>query len=161
MSLAIDTAQRRARSRSEDVSASVERILHAVRTHLQQVVGGMTVAADGALPTVVADEHVDGRRVSVSCQCTASDVSEVRLSPREFEVARLVARGLPNKAIGAVLDISPWTVATHLRRIYVKLEVGTRAQLAVRLAGGTLVTSRTRSPSEASRDRSPSVRPTP
>jgi DNA-binding CsgD family transcriptional regulator len=56
------------------------------------------------------------------------------LSPRELEIARLVANGLPNKAIGAVLDISAWTVATHLRRIFAKLDVMSRAAMVGRLA---------------------------
>lgn len=51
------------------------------------------------------------------------------LSPRELAIARLVARGLPNKSIGHLLDISPWTVATHLRRIFGKLQVASRAAM--------------------------------
>lgn len=55
------------------------------------------------------------------------------LSPREREIVRLVARGLPNKSIAQVLDISLWTVATHLRRIFAKLNVGTRAEMIARI----------------------------
>jgi DNA-binding CsgD family transcriptional regulator len=51
------------------------------------------------------------------------------LSPREREIARLVADGLVNKTIGSVLDISPWTVATHLRRMFAKLRVSSRAAM--------------------------------
>lgn len=53
----------------------------------------------------------------------------IGLSPREAEVVRLVAKGLPNKAIAAVLDISPWTVASHLRRVYAKLGASCRAEM--------------------------------
>jgi DNA-binding CsgD family transcriptional regulator len=56
-----------------------------------------------------------------------------QLSPREAEIVRLVAKGYPNKAIAAVLEISPWTVATHLRRIYGKLSVNTRAEMVAML----------------------------
>ena len=42
---------------------------------------------------------------------------------------RAIAQGLPNKCIGAVLDISAWTVATHLRRIFAKLGVTSRAAM--------------------------------
>ncbi|WP_407572550.1 LuxR C-terminal-related transcriptional regulator [Deinococcus altitudinis] len=55
------------------------------------------------------------------------------LSPRELAIARLVARGLPNKSIGSLLDISPWTVATHLRRIFGKLQVASRAAMVASL----------------------------
>lgn len=54
------------------------------------------------------------------------------LSPRELEIVHLIARGLPNKKIAAVLDISPFTVATHLRRIFYKLGVNTRAEMIAR-----------------------------
>src|SRR5918997_6349995 len=40
------------------------------------------------------------------------------LSPREQEIVRLVAKGLPNKAIAGILDLSLWTVGTHLRRAF-------------------------------------------
>ena len=57
------------------------------------------------------------------------------LSPREQEIARMVAQGFANKTIASVLDISTWTVASHLRRIYVKLQFSSRAALATCLSG--------------------------
>jgi DNA-binding CsgD family transcriptional regulator len=63
----------------------------------------------------------------------------VSLSPREREIVRLVAKGLPNKVIADVLDISLWTVATHLRRIFAKLGVGTRAEMIARVLGDGLL----------------------
>lgn len=51
------------------------------------------------------------------------------LTPRETEIVRLVVRGLTNKEIALALDISHWTVATHLRRIYDKTRVKRRAAL--------------------------------
>lgn len=58
---------------------------------------------------------------------------EEPLSPREIEVARLVAAGLPNKIIAHELGISNWTVCTHLRRTFSKLGVTTRAAMVARL----------------------------
>jgi len=52
------------------------------------------------------------------------------LSPREQEIARMVALGYPNKTIASILDISSWTVASHLRRIFIKLQVSSRAAMA-------------------------------
>lgn len=51
------------------------------------------------------------------------------LTSRERQVAALVARGFANKAIADQLAISRWTVAAHLRRIYTRLGVSTRAQM--------------------------------
>jgi DNA-binding CsgD family transcriptional regulator len=55
------------------------------------------------------------------------------LSSREKEIVRLVAEGLPNKCIGEILEISSWTVATHLRRIFAKMNVNSRTAMIVRL----------------------------
>lgn len=55
------------------------------------------------------------------------------LSPREHEIARMIAKGHPNKAIAMVLEISCWTVGTHVRRIFAKLGVGSRAAMIAKL----------------------------
>jgi DNA-binding NarL/FixJ family response regulator len=60
------------------------------------------------------------------------------LSPREQEIARMVACGYPNKTIASVLEISSWTVASHLRRIFIKLQVSSRAAMVTRLSGSAL-----------------------
>lgn len=52
------------------------------------------------------------------------------LTPREQEVLRLLAEGLPNRAIAARLVVSEKTVGTHLAHIYTKLGVATRAAAA-------------------------------
>jgi DNA-binding CsgD family transcriptional regulator len=62
---------------------------------------------------------------------TASD----GLSPRELEIARLVARGATNRMIASVLEISTWTVSTHLRRIFAKLGVASGAEMVATLLG--------------------------
>lgn len=51
------------------------------------------------------------------------------LSSRECEIAQLVATGLSNKAIGRRLGISHFTVSTHLRRIFAKLDINNRIEL--------------------------------
>jgi DNA-binding CsgD family transcriptional regulator len=56
------------------------------------------------------------------------------LSPRELEIVRMVAQGHQNKVIAVVLNISSWTVCTHLRRIFAKLGVTSRAAMVARLA---------------------------
>lgn len=51
------------------------------------------------------------------------------LSPRECEIVRLVANDRTNKQISVTLGISVWTVSTHLRRIFAKLDVHSRAAM--------------------------------
>ena len=53
-----------------------------------------------------------------------------RLPPREAEVARLVAQGLPNKLVARELDISEKTVHIHRQHVMEKAEVGSAAELA-------------------------------
>jgi predicted ATPase/DNA-binding NarL/FixJ family response regulator len=54
------------------------------------------------------------------------------LTPREREVASLVAQGLSNRAVAERLVLSEKTAANHLARIFEKLGVESRTQLAVR-----------------------------
>jgi DNA-binding CsgD family transcriptional regulator len=80
---------------------------------------------------IVVDTELDGWRYVLIRTASASN-SPLQLSPREQEIVRMVAEGHPNKVIAAVLNISSWTVGTHLRRIFAKLGVGSRAAMVAR-----------------------------
>jgi len=81
---------------------------------------------------VLLDLEVDGARyLLVRMPIPAG--RRIQLSPREQEIVRMVAKGHPNKVIADVLNISSWTVCTHLRRIFAKLGVGSRAAMVARL----------------------------
>jgi DNA-binding CsgD family transcriptional regulator len=54
------------------------------------------------------------------------------LTARELQIVALVAEGRVNKQIADTLCISEWTVSTHLRRIFAKLGVDTRAAMVSR-----------------------------
>jgi DNA-binding CsgD family transcriptional regulator len=81
---------------------------------------------------VLVDAEVDGSRYLL-LRMPKPKASRVRLSPREQEIVRMVAKGHPNKVIADVLNISSWTVCTHLRRIFAKLGVGSRAAMVAQL----------------------------
>lgn len=70
-------------------------------------------ASAGELLTDQTDHHLDA------------------LSPREQEIARLVAAGANNKHIAAQLDITERTVKAHLSAVFRKLEVSDRLKLAL------------------------------
>jgi ATP/maltotriose-dependent transcriptional regulator MalT len=63
---------------------------------------------------------------------TRVDRSVLALSPREKEVLSLLAQGLSNSDIGKALFISPVTVKVHVRHIFEKLGVHSRAAAALR-----------------------------
>ncbi|MGW2225009.1 helix-turn-helix transcriptional regulator [Streptomyces formicae] len=52
------------------------------------------------------------------------------LTAQEARIARLAARGLTNRQIGARLSLSPRTIGAHLYRIFPKLGITTRAGIA-------------------------------
>jgi DNA-binding CsgD family transcriptional regulator len=59
-----------------------------------------------------------------------SNVKWYSLTPRQQQVARLAARGLSNSEIARQLDVKVNTVDAHLKKIYVILEVHSRAELS-------------------------------
>jgi DNA-binding CsgD family transcriptional regulator len=114
---ATDTAMRPARIPS-DASKALRRLADLLDAGLAQ---HRLDPTSGAL----LDAEVGGLR------CILIPVPSLQhaLSPREAQIARMVSRGLTNRAIASALEISLWTVSTHLRRIFAKLDVNSRAEM--------------------------------
>jgi two-component system, NarL family, nitrate/nitrite response regulator NarL len=81
---------------------------------------------------IILDVDLDGARYLVLRLPLANRRRPV-LSPREQEIVRMVSQGHPNKVIAEVLNISSWTVCTHMRRIFAKVGVTSRAAMVARL----------------------------
>ena len=130
-----------ARTKAEDTDLKGEETDLMVRALIRQVMNTEdSQSAHPEMPGVLMDVTMAGVRcllVRVEPQTqserTTPAHAQVMLSPREEEIARMVAAGYPNKTIAAVLDISSWTVGTHLRRVFAKLGVGSRAAMVARL----------------------------
>ena len=111
---------------SMDVENLLRRLLSKVETKDSEY--GSIVEQEGMV-AVLFEIELDGARYMLTQSVVTAATADAALSPREQEVARLVAKGLSNKAIAKVLEISFWTVSTHLRRIFNKLGVSSRAEM--------------------------------
>ena len=92
-------------------------------------------AAGFVLKTAPLAELLDAiRRVSTGGLAFAvrPGPAGVRLTPREHDVVRLVADGRSNDEIGAELGIGAKTVETHLARLFERVGVASRTELATR-----------------------------
>ena len=72
------------------------------------------------------------RRVGESFRRSSKLKPDVRLTTREEEVLMLLSKGYSNKEIASQLAISVETVGSHLKHIYEKMHVRSRAEAVVR-----------------------------
>jgi DNA-binding CsgD family transcriptional regulator len=77
--------------------------------------------------------------VSALLARTDEDACPGGLAQRELEIARLVAAGLNNAEIATCLGISRNTVKGALKRVFRKLDVDSRAEMAARLAAAGML----------------------
>jgi putative nucleotidyltransferase with HDIG domain len=93
------------------------------------------LAPEGAVDALrreVSAGRLDGAAVAAVLRAAGHRVRRRRewpagLSSREVEVLRLLARGLSNRAVAHQLVLSEATVAAHIRHVYDKIGVTTRA----------------------------------
>ncbi len=84
---------------------------------------------------------INWRNVASSSQCAmmctvtpiGGTVHSMRLTPRERDVAALVARGMTDRQISDQLEISFWTVRTHVGGLLRKLGARNRVEVAYRM----------------------------
>jgi len=79
--------------------------------------------------------HIARRLVATFQQRASADAASAQLSPREEQILRMLATGNRSKEIGHLLNISVGTVNTHIRHIYEKLHVRSRAEAVARYVG--------------------------
>lgn len=91
--------------------------------NIRSVYGGEVLLAPPVAAKVV-------RQLSrLQHETTRREESLHALTPREREVFFLASRGLKNSEIAAELYLSEKTIKTHLRNIYNKLDLGSKADL--------------------------------
>jgi DNA-binding NarL/FixJ family response regulator len=79
------------------------------------------------------DPNVAGKVINqvASNQTQPSSVLKEKLTERELDVVRLLAKGMPNNEIASQLHLSEGTVRNHVSAILEKLNVSDRTQAAV------------------------------
>ena len=97
------------------------------------------VAAGGALLAPTVTRRLVAEFASRPSTGNPSRAITERLTAREIEVLRLVAKGMSNAELAQELVLSPLTAKTHVSRILTKLGLRDRAQLVVAAYEGGLV----------------------
>lgn len=75
------------------------------------------------------------QRVALTPVGHAQKKNRFGLSTREQEVMRFVSQGLTDRQVGQKMFVSVNTVKTHLRRIFTKMNAGTRTEAVLRYRG--------------------------
>jgi DNA-binding NarL/FixJ family response regulator len=100
------------------------------RTPREELIAALKQVQEGGSPMT---SYIARKVVQSFYQSPAARAETEGLSPREREVLELLARGYFYKEITEALSISMSTVNTHVRRIYEKLHVHSRAQAVAKL----------------------------
>jgi DNA-binding CsgD family transcriptional regulator len=103
----------------EHRGAEARQHLHAAHDLFSEM--GMAAFAERARRELLASGERVRKRV---------DERVDRLTPQEQEIARLAGAGRTNPEIGAVLFLSPRTVEWHLGKVFTKLGISSRRELA-------------------------------
>jgi DNA-binding CsgD family transcriptional regulator len=137
---AVDALAGRDHDRLEEVAGRLEELgclLHAA----ELVAAAATSAAADGLGTAAARLRTRAQELAEHCDGATTELlrSPVGdgLTTREREVAGFAARGLTDVEIAARLSVSRRTVETHLYRVYAKLGVTGRRDLAPLFSSGT------------------------
>jgi ATP/maltotriose-dependent transcriptional regulator MalT len=94
---------------------------------------GTPTSKNRELPPFVGSllSHWDAHYAGGGAAQPGSRVSDP-LTAREHDVLAKISQGLSNKHIARTLEISPETVKTHVKRIFLKLAVSTRTEAVFR-----------------------------
>jgi DNA-binding NarL/FixJ family response regulator len=111
-----------------------------------ETIGCLLFAAEAAATAATAWENAGERRHATASEQRAQELARrchgvstpaltivdtvVPLTPRELEIAVLVAQGLSSKDVAARLFVSARTVSNHLQSAYTKLGITKRSELA-------------------------------
>lgn len=126
-------------------SVGVQEMIHASFLAEGKVVGGAAVwlpkkkGANALLEPLAEVAQIAGETLERAIALARGCAQGVNMEPilplevltgRELQIARLAAKGLTDVNIALTLGISEQTVGAHMRRIFLKLRINSRLQLA-------------------------------
>ncbi len=100
--------------------------LNAYREREMAVLEGLDLNSISCVMNILEDARLQGKKIFTHKKFES-------LTEREIDILKLIAQGKTTQEISSYLEISPLTVATHVKNIFGKMQVRTRAQ-AVRYA---------------------------
>ncbi len=115
---------------SEDAPA-LDRLMERLRL----AVGESTLTllrqqVDSALPLAALNDALSAPPASLRASTQGDNDVLKLLTPRQAQIAKLVANGLTNRQIARSLGLSEWTVINHLRQVMQKLKCPSRVHVA-------------------------------
>ena len=82
---------------------------------------------------------VAGKSPSIQLQEPDPKPPEAKITPRQAEVLKLVAKGFTNKEIARLLNISPESIKEHIANILIRLDASSRSEaVAIAMSEGWL-----------------------
>ncbi len=101
-------------------------VVFSVSNHEEDVVTALKRGADGYLLKDMEPEDL-----SLRANRATTDRDVTQLTPRERDILKLIAQGLPNKMIARRLDITESTVKVHVKHMLKKMKLKSRVEAAV------------------------------
>ena len=108
--------------------------------------GGVAMTVDFALARELGQELIVLQVPAPTEPASVPDPRLAVLTLREFEIARLVAAGLPNKQIARKLSLSLATIKSHVHHILAKTGLPNRAAVAAVVVGHSGSSAQSRPP---------------
>ena len=135
----IEPLSEKARVKRVDEAVKKARALRSMAEARQRA--SALVQSVGALEAALSGHHPPSETRIVAGAPSSDPLGRLdsdqlsRLSPREREVARMLARGNAISDLASELELSPNTVRNHVKSIFSKLRVHSQVELMSRLSG--------------------------
>ena len=110
---------------------ALEKLLDRLRAAIgESTVRELRCQVEGTGPLAALNDALSAPPVTLRASIAADGDALQVLTPRQAQIARMVADGLTNRQIARALGLSEWTVINHLRQVMQKLKCPSRVHVA-------------------------------